>query len=66
MDVQSESPNLCYKLIELIDLHEAKALIESIQWAHDIVLYHSDVVLDSKEKAKLFRLMELHDLLSAL
>lgn len=47
------------KLFERINLHRPGALANSLQFVHDLALYHSDISINTDEKNMLYDVIEL-------
>jgi len=52
-----------HELLEIIALSDSLELAEELMFIHDIALYHSDLSINEKEKAALYQLKQLADIL---
>jgi len=51
------------ELLELVASNDALEFGEELMFIHDIALYHSDLSINEKEKAALYQLKQLADIL---
>ena len=51
------------ELLELVACNDALEFGEELMFIHDIALYHSDLSINEKEKAALYQLKQLADIL---